>query len=217
METNEKIHGALTAIANEMTVGKDKKNNFGGYKYRDLPSIRNAAKPLMAKYGVSYTFTATTRTVDATFKWQPKNQPPQFFPYKRQELSCTIRFVSTEDGSATEVKTVVGIDDHAGMSTEQCYGSAMTYAEKFLLTSAFKLDDDSERIDPDSMQPQQTPTAAPRKRTFEECKNGFYAVYNQGNIDGAKKTLGFILANWGNDPDKADEIRTMQTVDLTQK
>ena len=126
------IYGAINKIAAELAAPKDKTNSFGKYKYRDLPTLRNALKPLLLKYGV-FIIPSATKASDG----------------QREVLTMNIRCISTEDGSEVTSQLSVNCDDHKGMSAEQASGAALTYAEKYLVCMVFHVDDDSDTIDPE--------------------------------------------------------------------
>lgn len=128
------IYEKITAIACELAAPKDKVSQaFGKYKYRDLPSIRNAVKPLLKKHGMSYIPSSHKNKVDGV-----------------DEVTFTAKLVSHEDGSSLDYTITVNGDPHKGMSAEQASGAALTYAEKYLLCQIFMIDDDSDSVDPDS-------------------------------------------------------------------
>lgn len=127
-----KIYAAINQIACALAAPKDKTNSFGKYKYRDLPTLRNALKPLLLKFGVFILPTSTKVTEN-----------------NRDVITMTVRCISTEDGSEVSSQLCVNADDHKGMSAEQASGSALTYAEKYLLCMLFHVDDDSDAIDPE--------------------------------------------------------------------
>ena len=66
-----------------------------------------------------------------------------------------------------------------------------------------------------NQQPAQQPQQPKKQRTFRECVNGFYATYNKGDLDGARRTLDFVRKNWGRAEECAAEIAAMEKLDLT--
>lgn len=135
MQEIPKIYAAINAISNKLAAPKDKTNGFGKYKYRDLPSLRNALKPLLSESNV-FILPSASKVIDGN----------------RDVLTMTMRCISTEDGSEIQPipQIMINCDDHKGMSAEQASGSALTYAEKYLLCMIFHVDDDSDATDPDS-------------------------------------------------------------------
>lgn len=135
MQEIPKIYAAINSISNKLAAPKDKTCGFGKYKYRDLPSLRNGLKPLLSEYGV-FILPSASKAMDGN----------------KDVLTMTMRCISTEDGSEIQPvpQIMINCDDHKGMSAEQASGSALTYAEKYLLCMIFHVDDDSDATDPDS-------------------------------------------------------------------
>lgn len=127
------IYGAINKICNALAVPKSNTNGFGKYKYRDLPSLRNALKPLLTEYGVFFVLSQNKTFAD-----------------NRDQMTLKIHLVSTEDNSTVDSEITINCDEHKGMSAEQASGSALTYAEKYLLCMVFHVDDDTDAVDPDS-------------------------------------------------------------------
>ena len=127
------IYAAINGIAKKLSAPKDKTSGFGKYKYRDLPSLRNALKPLLVEFGV-FVLPSATKAIEGN----------------KDVLTMTLRCVSTVDGSEVTSQLSINCDEHKGMSSEQASGSALTYAEKYLLCMVFHVDDDSDAADPDS-------------------------------------------------------------------
>lgn len=150
-----KIYGAMVAIANELTAPKNNTNGFGKYKYRDLPSIRENLKPLLNKHKV---FMQSNTDFEIKNGSKVVNNPDRtlsVIEIKQQILIYTADFISIEDGSKVTTSVKVNCDAHAGMSAEQASGSALTYAEKYLLGIVFHIDDDSDAAAPDAQKPPQ--------------------------------------------------------------
>lgn len=129
------IYGSMVEIANKLVAPKDKTNGFAKYQYRDLPSIREALKPLQKAEGVFIAKSSHT---------EPNS-------IGGEKLVMDVDFISTKDGSKVTMSHSVNCDAHKGMSNEQASGSALTYLEKYILCIAFNIDDDSDKADPDSL------------------------------------------------------------------
>lgn len=129
------IYSAMVEIANKLVAPKDKTNGFAKYQYRDLPSIREALKPLQKSEGVFIAKSSHT---------EPNS-------IGGEKLVMDVDFISTKDGSKVTMSHSVNCDAHKGMSNEQASGSALTYLEKYILGIAFSIDDDSDKADPDSL------------------------------------------------------------------
>lgn len=125
------IYNALTQISCNLAVLKSKEHQYQHFKYRDLPAIREALKPLLNRFSVA------------------------LVPYSTingEQMHFEMRCICYADGS--EVLPVpcldVRLDPHKGMSAEQACGAAATYAEKYLIGQVFHLDDDTDETDPDN-------------------------------------------------------------------
>ena len=98
-------------------------------------------------------------------------------------------------------------------------GSTITYATRYLLGLALGLqteeDPDAKMQTKQQQQPAQQQQQPKKQRTFRECVNGFYATYNKGDLDGARRTLDFVRKNWGRAEECAAEIAAMEKLDLT--
>lgn len=129
------IYSSMVEIANKLVAPKDKTNGFAKYQYRDLPSIREALKPLQKSEGVFIAKSSHT---------EPNS-------IGGEKLVMDVDFISTKDGSKVTMSHSVNCDAHKGMSNEQASGSALTYLEKYILCIAFNIDDDSAKNDPDSL------------------------------------------------------------------
>jgi len=204
-KTEKNLNGKILAVKSSIgKIGKDGSSIVGGgrkIKYATLPTILEKVVPIMAEFGIDYQISVVLNA--------------DTLPLISQNIRVfSLNFIDTESGEKSEP---ILFPFRLANNSEaiKADGSTITYATRYLLGMALGLQTEE---DPDAKFPTQQPTQQQqqtKKRTFEECKNGFYAVYNQGNIEGAKKTLDFVIANWGNTPEHQDEIRTMQSVDLT--
>ncbi len=121
---------ALIAIQSELKVPKNRKNNFGGFAYRNASDILEAVKPLLSKYKSQLVLSDEMIHVG---NWLV--------------VSSTAYFTCLED----EVQSVgfAMIDlSKKGMDDAQKTGSASSYARKYALCGLFLIDD---AIDPDSL------------------------------------------------------------------
>lgn len=119
-----------------INVQKTEYNSFGKYNYRNAESILAAVK---------------------------KNLPPEIviipeFTLSEDEkrLSLVVKFFNTTDDKDTfSHKSEVFMDEHKGMSNEQCVGAAYSYCLKYTLCAIFLIDNDA---DPDTLPPKQPET-----------------------------------------------------------
>lgn len=142
--TAEKKAPTISLIRAELKAPKSQYNSFGKYKYRNVEDIYEGVKPLMVKYC-------------AKFDTDIKVSDPQ--PDGSRLITVTAIF--TKDGE--EPSKGIGFAEtsqHKGMSKEQCYGTALSYATKYALNQLFQLDDSR---DVDSMDNRQAQTQQVRQ------------------------------------------------------
>lgn len=113
----------LIKIQEELKAPKNQFNKFGNYKYRSLEDILEAAKPILFKYGVELTISDEVIEVAG--------------------LPVVKATATLSDGETEIVRTAVaGVDlAQKGMSIPQTFGSASSYARKYLLNGVFLIDD----------------------------------------------------------------------------
>lgn len=113
----------LIEIQRELKAPKNQFNKFGNYKYRSLEDILEAVKPLLAKQGIEMTLADEVQEVAG-------------IPVIRAVAVLT-------DGEKEIVRSAVaGVDLHQkGMAIPQTFGSASSYARKYLLNGIFLIDD----------------------------------------------------------------------------
>lgn len=126
---DENIHTVLHKIQNQLHVGKDKHNEFGGYNYRTAEGIIAAAKPLLPE-GASLTLTDDIREVAG-----------QVFLFATATLTLVDGTTHSAQSAALHPLTKKGMDP------SQITGSASSYARKYALSGLFAIDDGKEEID----------------------------------------------------------------------
>lgn len=119
----------LTLIQSELKAPKSQVNSFGHYKYRNAEDIMQGVKPLLAKYG------ATLHIEEDWAEIQGRIVLVESVVYK-------------DDSQEVIVKGHAPVSQHKGMSDEQAWGTASSYATKYALSKLFLLDDSQ---DVDSM------------------------------------------------------------------
>lgn len=124
----------LTMIQNELKAPKSQFNSFGKYKYRNAEDIMQGVKPLLLKYGASLYIEEDIVSIN-----------------DRTVIVETVVY-SDEDGEK-HVKGHAPVSQHKGMSDEQAWGAAASYASKYALGKLFLLDDSQ---DADTMPPQRS-------------------------------------------------------------
>ncbi len=183
-------------------------------QYATLPQVLGAVVPVLAELGLDY----VVAPVWSETAVQLMAQNMRMF---------SIHFVDVESGEQSE-PIVYPFRMATNYEAIKGDGSTITYATRYLLGLALGLQTEE---DPDNrfperkggnnqqqrannQQPQQ-PQQPKKQRTFRECVNGFYATYNKGDLDGARRTLDFVRKNWGRAEECAAEIAAMEKLDLT--
>ena len=127
------IYEKLAKIQQELKVGKNQRNTFGGYNFRNCSDILEAVKPLLKKYnclvllsdkinyiGESNYVTATATIIDC----EDNNQ------------------IIFNEASAREPESL------KGQSPAQITGGSSSYARKYALSGLLAIDDSTD--DPDN-------------------------------------------------------------------
>lgn len=112
----------LTKIQHELKVPKGNFNSFGKYKYRSAEDILEAVKPLLNKHECKVTLSDDIVAVG-----------------NKLFLKATAKFTDME--SEEIVNGFAELGEHKGMSSEQCTGTASSYARKYALNGLFLIDE----------------------------------------------------------------------------
>ena len=125
----------LINVIAKLQVGKDHKNQFGGYSYRNAEDILAGLKPLMVEYGVLALISDNIEMVG-----------------DRYYVKATVKVYDTEDGSLLAENSAYAREAamKKGMDEAQITGSASSYARKYALAGMFNL---SPAADPDELEP----------------------------------------------------------------
>jgi len=119
----------LTTIQAELKCPKGSYNSFGKYKYRSAEQILESVKPILAKHEALLILSDTIIEVGS-----------KLFLKATATLKC--------EGQIVEVYGFAELGEHKGMSSEQCTGTASSYARKYALNGLFLIDETES--DPDS-------------------------------------------------------------------
>jgi hypothetical protein len=119
----------LLEIQAELKCPKGSLNKFGNYKYRSAEQILESVKPILLKHGATLILSDSIEQVG-----------------NKLFLKATAT-LKTDDGIA-EVLGWAELSEHKGMSSEQCTGTASSYARKYALNGLFLIDETES--DPDS-------------------------------------------------------------------
>ena len=131
----------LTTIQAELKCPKGSLNKFGNYKYRSAEQILESVKPFLAKHEATLILSDTIIEVGS-----------KLFLKATATLKC--------EGQIVEVNGFAELGEHKGMSSEQCTGTASSYARKYALNGLFLIDETES--DPDSKDNTKTETKKPK-------------------------------------------------------
>jgi hypothetical protein len=143
----------LLEIQAELKCPKGSLNKFGNYKYRSAEQILESVKPLLAKHGAILILSDTIEQVGN-----------KLFLKATATLKC--------EGGIAEVLGWAELGEHKGMSSEQCTGTASSYARKYALNGLFLIDETES--DPDSKDNTKiinNPDSVSIKKEIEKYKN----------------------------------------------
>lgn len=112
----------LIKIQNELKVPKGNYNSFGKYKYRSAENILEAVKPILLVNECTLTITDDIVEIG-----------------NKLFLKATATFSDNEN--QVSVNGFAEMSEHKGMSTEQCTGTASSYARKYALNGLFLIDE----------------------------------------------------------------------------
>lgn len=217
MTLNQKILAVKNAVGKVYKdgtgkVGSEQKGNQKEIKYATLTNVLEKLTPALAEYGVDY-------VVSPVWSELAVQLMPQGFRF------FSIHMVDVETGEVTD-PIIYPFRLASNPEAIKADGSTFTYVTRYLLGLAFGIQTEQ---DPDAQTPQQRgsqqrgqqpqqsqpPQKQQKQRTFRECVTGFYATYNKGDLDGARRTLDFVRKNWGRAEECAAEIAAMEKLDLT--
>jgi len=119
----------LLEIQAELKCPKGSLNKFGNYKYRSAEQILESVKPLLQKHGVTLVLSDDIIQVG-------------------NKLFLKAKATLKSENDIIEISGFAELGEHKGMSTEQCTGTASSYARKYALNGLFLIDETES--DPDS-------------------------------------------------------------------
>jgi len=158
----------LVNIQAELKVPKGNFNSFGKYKYRSAEDILEAVKPILLKHNAVLVLSDEIVAIGSkTF------------------LKATATLLIEE----VEVKAdgFAELGEHKGMSSEQCTGTASSYARKYALNGLFLIDETE--ADADSQKPANpTPEVKKPELNASTFKKMVEAI-NAGQGDKVKQAM----------------------------
>ena len=151
----------LLEIQAELKCPKGSLNKFGNYKYRSAEQILESVKPLLQKHEL--TLTLTDEIVQVGNKLFLK------------ATACVFGSQGTMSSNG-----FAELGEHKGMSSEQCTGTASSYARKYALNGLFLIDETES--DPDSKDNTKTETKKPSidnarfEKAIESIRNSEFTI-----------------------------------------
>ena len=127
----------LRKIQQELKCPKGSYNSFGKYKYRSAEQILESVKPLLQKHDALLLLSDEIIQVG-------------------NKLFLKASALISDDDGTIEVFGYAEMGEHKGMSSEQCTGTASSYARKYALNGLFLIDETES--DPDSKDNTKTET-----------------------------------------------------------
>lgn len=145
------IYDKLQKIQLELKAPKNKRNNFGGYQYRDLSGILESLKPLLQKYKCAIFLSDNVVTKE-----------------DRTYIESTATIIDCEDSTQYYCKGYAREDESKrGMDLSQLTGACSSYARKYALNGLLAIDD-SQDIDGMDNTKQETPKRTRRSRVVKQ-------------------------------------------------
>jgi hypothetical protein len=137
----------LLKLQAELKCPKGSFNSFGKYKYRSAEQILESLKPLLQKHELELVLSDDIVQVGS-----------------KLFLKATAALRS--GNKVIEVNGFAELGDHKGMSSEQCTGTASSYARKYALNGLFLIDETES--DPDSKDNSQQVKHEPKKQPIND-------------------------------------------------
>lgn len=145
------IYDKLQKIQLELKAPKNKRNNFGGYQYRDLSGILESLKPLLQKYKCAIFLSDNVVTKE-----------------DRTYIESTATIIDCEDSTQYYCKGYAREDESKrGMDLSQLTGACSSYARKYALNGLLAIDD-SQDIDSMDNTKQETSKRTRRSRIVKQ-------------------------------------------------
>ena len=147
----------LILIQAELKCPKGSFNSFGKYKYRTSEQQLEALKPFLNKYNCLLNLSDEIVMLGS-----------KFF------LKATAHF---DDGEFTiESYGYAELSEHKGMSSEQCTGTASSYARKYAINGLFLIDESEADIDSIAKDERETLTNDRFEKAVDKIRNKQYTI-----------------------------------------
>lgn len=160
----------LLTIQTNLKAPKDKRNNFGGYSYRNAEQIFEAVKPLLAQTECTLSVSDSIELIGDRF-------------YIKSTAILTNKDGEKETVSAYAREPL----SRKGMDDAQVTGSTSSYARKFALGGLFCIDDSS--LDPDATNThgKDEQKSVPERK---DCPGAIYWKLIKMDVEGVKDKKG---------------------------
>jgi hypothetical protein len=143
----------LLEIQAELKCPKGSLNKFGNYKYRSAEQILESVKPILLKHEAVLRLSDSIEQVG-----------------NKLFLKAVATF--SVDNDCLQVSGWAELSEHKGMSSEQCTGTASSYARKYALNGLFLIDEtESDPDSKDNTKNTNNPDHISIKKEIEKCKN----------------------------------------------
>lgn len=149
----------LLKIQAELKCPKGSFNTFGKYKYRSAEQILESLKPLLQKYEATLVLTDDIIQVG-------------------NKLFLKATATLSDSDSVIHSNGFAELGEHKGMSSEQCTGTASSYARKYALNGLFLIDETES--DPDSKD--NTPSKSSKQTLDSKRFQDAIKALNDGKI-----------------------------------
>ena len=134
-ETISSARGKLSVVQQKLRVPKDRRNNFGGYRFRNASDILEAVKPFLEEVRATLVLSDEVRAVGDGAE-------------RRFYVVARATFCDCETGGSIEAQGWAREElTKKGMDAAQLTGACSSYARKYALCGLFAIDDS--RLDPD--------------------------------------------------------------------
>lgn len=170
--STDATHAALARIQHKLIATKNKRNDFGGYQYRNKEGILEAVKPLLHEENATITLNDRIELVGDRY-------------YIHTTAFFTIDGYNTIEahGYAREAATKKGMDE------AQITGATSSYAGKYALCNLLAIDDSADDPDATNDHEKRLPTPAELTRicaanTVEELVGTYKQLISAGCAKG---------------------------------
>ena len=162
----------LARIQHKLIATKNKRNDFGGYQYRNKEGILEAVKPLLHEEQATITITDTLELIGE-----------RYYIHSAATLTAQDGTTHTAHGYAREAATKKGMDE------AQITGATSSYAGKYALCNLLAIDDSADDPDATNDHDKRLPTPAELTRicaaaTVDELIGTYKALLNAGCAKG---------------------------------